>query len=85
MPVYKTLEKCSILQILRKESLFLYSKRKIFIRPIGMPTSLGVAIFRVTLRDRAQIFLKKAAIYENDDSTCFHFFYTDQMLRVKRM
>ena len=73
MPVYKTLEKCSILQILRKESIFLYSKRKIFIRPIGMLTSLGVAIFRVTLRDRAQIFLKKATVRKNDDSICFHY------------
>ena len=60
-------------------------KEKIFFRRMGVFTSLDVAIFRVTLRDRAQIFLKKAAIYENDDSTCFHFFYTDQMLRVKRM
>ena len=60
-------------------------KEKIFFRRMGVFTSLDVAIFRVTLRDRAQIFLKKPAIYENDDSTCFHFFYTDQMLRVKRM
>ena len=33
-----------------------------------MFTSLGVATFWVTLRDRAQIFLKKETIYENDDS-----------------
>ena len=59
MPIYKTLEKSWILNILRKESIFLYSKRKIFFRRIGVFTSLGVAIFRVTLRDRAQIFLKK--------------------------
>ena len=31
-----------------------------------MSTSLGVANFRVTLPDRAQIFLKKATIYVND-------------------
>ena len=85
MPIYKTLEKSWILNILRKESIFLYSKRKNFFRRIGVFTSLGVAIFRVTLRDRAQIFLKKATIYENDDSICFHFLYTDQMWRVKRM
>ena len=38
-----------------------------------MFTSLGVANFRVTLRDRAQIFLKKATIYENDMT---HFFFS---------
>ena len=85
MPISKTLEKSWILNILRKESIFLYSKRKNFFRRIGVFTSLGVAIFRVTLRDRAQIFLKKATIYENDDSICFHFLYTDQMWRVKRI
>ena len=37
-------------------------KKKIFFRPIRVFTSLGVAIFRVTLRDRSQIFLKKATI-----------------------
>ena len=36
-----------------------------------MFTSLGVANFRFTLRDRAQIFLKNATIYENDMT---HFF-----------
>ena len=85
MLIYKTLEKSWILNILRKESIFLYSKRKKFFRRIGVFTSLGVAIFRVTLRDRAQIFLKKATIYENDDSICFHFLYTDQTWRLKRM
>ena len=30
-----------------------------------MFTSLGVAIFKVTLRDRAQIFAKKTTSYEN--------------------
>ena len=35
-------------------------------RPTGVLTSIGVAIFRITLRDRAQTFLKKATIYEND-------------------
>ena len=85
MLIYKTLEKSWILNILRKESIFLYSKRKNFFRRIGVFTSLGVAIFRVTLRDRAQIFLKKVTIYENDDSIWFHFLCTDQMWRVKRM
>ena len=36
-----------------------------------MFTSLGMANFRVTLRDHAQIFLKKTTIYENDMT---HFF-----------
>ena len=36
-----------------------------FFRPIGVFTSSGVAIFRVTLRDPAQIFVKKATIYKN--------------------
>ena len=31
-----------------------------------MFTSLGVAIFRVTLRDLAQIFVEKTATHEND-------------------
>ena len=85
MPIYKTLEKSWILHILRKESIFLYSKRKIFIRRVGVFTSLGVAIFRVTLRDHTQIFLKKAIIYENDDSICLQYLYTDHMRKVTRM
>ena len=32
---------------------------------MGAFISLGVVIFRVTLSDRAQIFVKKATIYEN--------------------
>ena len=36
-----------------------------------MFTSLGVANFRVTLRDRPQIFLKEATIYENDITLFF--------------
>ena len=58
MPIYKTLENSWILNILRNESIFLYSKRPFFFRRIGVFTSLDVAIFRVTLRDCAQIFLK---------------------------
>ena len=85
MPIYKTFEKSWILQILRKESIFIYSKRKTFIPRIGVFTSVAVAIFRVTLRDRAQIFLKKVTIYKNDDWICFHYLSTDQMWRVKRM
>ena len=79
MPISRTLEKSWILNILRKESIFLYSKRKMLFWRVGVFTSLGVAIFWVTLRDRAQIF------YENGASVCFHFLYTDQMWRVKRM
>ena len=79
MPISKTLEKSLILNILRKESICSIIKEKFFFRLIGVFTSLGVAIFWVTLRDRAQIILKKATIYENDDSICFHFLYTDQM------
>ena len=41
-------------------------------------TSLGVAIFRVTLRDRTQIFLKKATIYEND-MTQFVFIFSTRI------
>ena len=84
MPIYKTLEKSWILNILRKESIFLYLKI-FFFRGIAVFTSLGVAIFRVILRDCAQIFLKNTTIYEKDDSICFHFLYMDQMWRVKRM
>ena len=40
-----------------------------------MFTSLGVTNFRVTLSDRAQIFLKKAIIYENDMTHSFFFFF----------
>ena len=51
-----------------------------------MFTALGVAIFRVTLCDCAQIFVKKATIYENYMTQfVFSFLYTDQMGRVKRM
>ena len=35
-------------------------KETIFFRPIGVFTSLDVTISRVTLHERAQIFLKKA-------------------------
>ena len=45
---------------------FLILKEAILIRPIGVFTSLCVAIFMVTLRDRAHIFIKRTAIYEND-------------------
>ena len=68
MPIYKTLGKSSILKILKKESTFLHSRRhklQFFFWFIGVFTFLGVAIFRVTLHDPAQIFVKKATIYEN--------------------
>ena len=83
MSIYKTLEKSWILNNFKKESIFLYSKRIFFLR-IGVFTSLGVAVGRVTLRDRARTFLKKATIYKNEHSICFHFLYTDQMWRVKK-
>ena len=38
----------------------------IFFQPIEALTSLDVATFRITLRGCAQIFVKKATIYEND-------------------
>ena len=75
MPISKTLNS----KYFKKRIHFSRLKEKFFFRLIGVFTSLGVAIFWVTLRDRAQIFLKKATIYENDDSICFHFLYTDQM------
>ena len=40
MPIYKTLEKSGILKTLRKESIFLYSKRQFF------PTYRGFYLFR---------------------------------------
>ena len=46
---------------------------------------VSVAIFSVTLPDRAQVFVKKVTIYENDNSVCFHFFYKDKMGRAKRI
>ena len=70
IPIYKTLENSWILKTLRKENIFLYSNRQLF---FDLFSSLGVAIFRVTLRDRAQIFLKKATIYENDMTLFFSF------------
>ena len=69
MSINITLEKSWILKLLGKEYIFLYWKRlkpQSFFRPIGVFTSLGVAIFRVTLCGRAQIFAKKATIYKND-------------------
>ena len=42
MPIYKTLEKSWILNILRKESIFSILKEKFFFRRIGVFTSLGV-------------------------------------------
>ena len=52
-------------------------------------TSRSVYLFRcrnrVNQRDRTQIFVKKATIYENDMTQFFfHFFYTDQTWRVNR-
>ena len=48
-----------------------------------MFTSLGVANFRVTLCNRAQIFLKKATIYENDMTLFFFFSYSLDGSNVK--
>ena len=52
MPIYKTFHFQRI--------HFPILKNNFFSRRIGVFTSLGVAIFWVTLLDRAQIFLKKA-------------------------
>ena len=78
MPIYKFRKELNF-KYFKKRIHFLILKEKFFFRRIGVFTSLGVAIFRVTLSDYAQIFLKKATIYANDDSICFHFLYTDQM------
>ena len=61
---YKTWEKSWLLKTLRKESIFLYQNRHNlqFFRPIGVFTSLGVAIFRVTLRDRAEAFVRRCSV-----------------------
>ena len=40
--------------------------------------SLGVAIFRANLRDRAQMVLKKAAIFKND-MTRFVFIFSTRI------
>ena len=56
------------LKSLRKESIFLYSKRhnlQFFLTYRGV-TSSGVAISRVTLHDRAEIFVKKTTIYKSN-------------------
>ena len=42
-----------------------------FFLPIGVFTSSDVSIFRVNLRDPAQIFVKKATIYKNDMTNLF--------------
>ena len=78
MLIYKTLEKSWILKTLRKESIFLHSKRHFFSTYRGV-YFFSVANFRVTLRDRAHIFLKKATIYEND-----RMWYTIFSSRIKR-
>ena len=53
-------------------------KATIFFWAIRVFTSLGVAIFRVTLCDCALTFLKKATIYEND-MTQFAFIFPTQI------
>ena len=58
----QTLEKSWILKNFKKRIHFPILKKtqpKPFFRPIGVFTSLGVAIFKVTLRDGAQIFGKR--------------------------
>ena len=45
IPISKTLEKSWILKTLKKESIFLYSKRQFFFQPTGVFTSLGMANF----------------------------------------
>ena len=55
-------------------SVYTYIQRDNFFQPIRVFTSLGVTNFSVTLCDSAQIFLKKATIYENDMTLFFSFF-----------
>ena len=52
---------------------YTYIQRDNFFQPIRMFTSLSVTNFSVTLCGSAQIFLKKATIYENDMT---HFFFS---------
>ena len=75
--MYKILEKIRIFKI-NKRIHFPILKETIIFRPTGVLTSLDVAIFRITLRDRAQIFLKKATIYEND-MTQYVFIFSTQV------
>ena len=63
-PYIKLQKRVEFEKFFKKDS-FSYTQRDNFFRPIGVFASLGVAIFRVTLRDRAQIFLEKTTIYEN--------------------
>ena len=75
MPIYIKIRKES-----NSKNFNSYIQRGNFFRPIGVFTALGVADFRVTLLDRAQIFLKKAKIYVNVMTLFFvHFLFTDQM------
>ena len=57
----------------KKRINFPIFKETFFFGPTGVFTSLGVANFRVTLRDRVQIFLKKGTIHEND---MIHFLFS---------
>ena len=66
-----------ILKLLREEPIFLYLKRQIFSTYRGS-YFLGVAIVRVSLNDRAQIFVKKATVYEND-MTQFVFIFSTRI------
>ena len=63
---------------INKRIHFLILKETIIFRPTGVLTSLDVAIFRITLRDRAQIFLKKATICKND-MTQYVFIFSTQV------
>ena len=79
-PIYKTLEKSWILTSLRKEYIFVNSKGHslpfcLTYRGVLLLIRLGVAIFRVTLCDRTQIFVKKTIIYENDVTKSVFIFF----------
>ena len=80
-PIYKTLEKSWILTSLRKEYIFVNSKGHslpfcLTYRGVLLLIRLGIAIFRVTLRDRTQVFVKKTIIYEDDVTKFVFIFFT---------
>ena len=52
--------------------------------PIWVFTSLGVAFFRVTLRDRVQTFVENEQFTKMIRLNLFFFLYMDQMWRVEK-
>ena len=80
--IWKTLEKSQIVKKLRKEFIFVYSKRHNLQRDTSFRgvyfLRLGMAIFRVILRDSAQILVKKTTIYKHD-MTQFAFIFSTKI------